>query len=280
VFVLVQGTEGRVAPMLVEQLARSLAGGKRCGTWRDERGRAGIAATVAGTLPEDAHDRQPLINSKVVFVCRARLDNRAELLEWLDVPRQEWSRLADSEILLRCYLEWQENCVQRLFGDFAFVALHRDSGDVIAAVDHFATFPLFYLQHHSDLIVSPQLAAVLTYPRASRELDVVALAALTVPKSLTGATAYRHIKRVPGGHFLIARSRVVSLSPWWQPQLSACTRYRDERDYVALASSLFQQAVESRLRCVGGVGVMMSGGLDSTLVAATAARSLATRGGG
>lgn len=91
-------------------------------------------------------------------------------------------------------------------------------------------------------------------------------------------TAYRHIKRVPGGHYLISKATGANLCQWWHPHMIPCIRYRDARDYAAMASSLFERAVQSRLRRVGDVAVLMSGGLDSTLVAATAARLLARRG--
>jgi len=278
-FALIQGAEARISQALLDHLARSLAHGIRGpALWLDERGRAGAIATVSGVLPEDINDRQPLMESGIVFVCQARLDNRTTLLDRLEIPRQQGAALADSEILFRCYLRWELQCLAEVYGDFAFAAWHCRCGRLVAAVDHFATIPLFYAEHNSELIVSPQLSTVLADPDVPRDLDIVALGAMTAPRSLIGSTAYRAIRRVPDGCYLIREKGTVRLHRWWTPESDSCIRHRTEQDYVAAASSLFKEAVGSRLRLCGGVATTMSGGLDSTLVTATAATLLAERG--
>jgi len=278
-FALIQGAEARISQALLDHLARSFTRGmRRPGIWLDERGRAGAIGTVSGVLPEDINDRQPLMESGIAFVCQARLDNRNELLDRLKIPRQPGAALADSEILFRCYLRWELRCLAQIYGDFAFAAWHGESGRLVAAVDHFATIPLFYAEHNSELIVSPQLSAVLADPAVTRDLDIVALGAMAAPRSLIGSTAYRAIKRVPDGYYLVRENGTLRLHRWWNPESEGGIPYHTERDCVATASSLFKEAVGNRLRLTGGVATTMSGGLDSTLVTATAATLLAERG--
>ncbi|HEY6926858.1 MAG TPA: asparagine synthase-related protein [Steroidobacteraceae bacterium] len=278
-FALIQGAEARVSRELLDRLARSFTHGmRRPGSWLDERGRAGAIGTVSGVLPEDINDRQPLMESGVAFVCQARLDNRNELLERLKIPRQQGAALADSEILFRCYLRWELRCLAQVYGDFAFAAWHGDCGRLVAAVDHFATIPLFYAEHNGELIVSPQLSVILANPAVTRDLNLVALGAMTAPRSLIGSTAYRAIKRIPDGYYLIREKGTVRLHRWWNPESEGGSPSPTGGDCVATASSLFKEAVSNRLRLTGGVATTLSGGLDSTLVTATAATLLAERG--
>jgi asparagine synthase (glutamine-hydrolysing) len=278
-FAIIAGAEACVTTHLLAVMGQSLRRSVRPPTlWLDEQGRAGVAAGVAGLLPEDVFDRQPLLDRGLAFACQARLDNRDELMSELSVPRCQWPVLSDSDVLYRCYRQWGQRCVQKIFGDYVFAAWHRDSGKLVAAVDHFASAPLFYAECGTTLVASPQLAVVLACPQVPRDLNLQALGALLAPKSLIGATPYRAVRALPAGHLLIRDAGRLRLERWWQPDRDTRTHYRDPRNYVALASALFGQSVQARLRTTGAIATTMSGGLDSTLVSATAARLSADRG--
>ena len=175
-----------------------------------------MATGVAGLLPEDAFDRQPLLDSDLAFACQARLNNRDELLNQLSVLRCEWPGLSDSDVLYRCYRQWGQRCVQKIFGDYVFAAWHRNSGKLVAAVDHFASTPLFYARCGAALVASPQLAVVLACPQVPRDLNLQALGALLAPKSLLGATPYEAVQALPAGHLLIHDAGKLRIERWWQ----------------------------------------------------------------
>ena len=266
---------GDVSLPEVQRMAAALRNARgRPGVWCDAHGRAGFAAATTGILAEDAFDRQPLISPAVTFAARARIDNRDEILEKLGVPSSQWPTLADSEVFFQAYLRWEHDCVQYVYGDYAFAAWHRDSGKVVAAIDHLATFRLYYSQAGGKLILSTQLGALLAHPQASHDLDLKALGLLTAPRIEPGSTPYQHVHALLGGHLLVGNIGTLEIQRWWQPDTTIRTRYRDPNDYVLAARESFDEAVRARLRTSGGVASMMSGGLDSTLVTATAARQL------
>jgi asparagine synthase (glutamine-hydrolysing) len=275
-FALSVAQPGGVSAHDVTAMANTLRGGSRKpAVWCDEQGRAGVGATVSGILPEDAFDKQPLVSPELVFVAQARIDNRDEILEELAVPPAQWATLADSEVLHSAYRRWEEDCVQRVYGDYAFAAWHRDSGKVVAAVDHNASVRLYYTQcDGSKLMLATQLGALLAHPQIPRDLNLKALGLLAAPKIEAGSTPFQHIRVLPGGHLLRYRQRTLEIRRWWQPDPTVRKSYRDPRDYVHAAQQAFEQAVRVRLRTVGPVAALMSGGLDSTLVAATAAQQL------
>ena len=173
--------------------------------FREADGRAGLAAGVLGTLPEDTFDRQPLVNDDLAFVAQARLDNRDEILQRLDVPREHWAGMADSAVLYQAYRRWGEDCPQALTGDYAFAAWHRGSGKVVAAVDHLATARLYFAQLGTTLVLSTQLGAMLSHPGLPKDLDLSALGLFVMPRIEQGTTPYKNVHQLQGGHVLTWR---------------------------------------------------------------------------
>ena len=212
-------------------------------------------------------------------ICRpARIDNREEILAKLGIPAARWPALADSEVLFHAWQRWEEECVQYIYGDYAFAAWHRDSGKVVAAVDHIGAARLYYSTTGGRLLLSTQLGALMAHPQASRDLDLKALGLLVAPKIEQGSTPFKDLRALPGGHLMTYSAGTLSIRRWWQPDTALRTRYRDPHDYVLAAQEAFEHAVRVRLRTNGPVAVMMSGGLDSTLVAGAAARQLKESG--
>ncbi|WP_437882156.1 asparagine synthetase B family protein [Pseudomonas sp. LRF_L74] len=279
-FVLIAGPQDQAGQGALMPMADALRHAARPPvSWWDDNDRAGVAASVAGTLPEDVFDRSPLIDERVVFVAQARLDNRPELERALGLSPAEAAMTADTALLFLCYRRWGEECVQHLVGDYAFASWDRQSGRVTAAADCLATVPLFYAEVADGLLMSTQLGALLAHPEAPRTLDLEALAMMPVPKSIGGSTPYRDIRQVPGGHLLSWGDDGLRLRRWWRPDTSILYR-RDPRDYVEEAGALLQQAVRATLRTSGSIASTMSGGLDSSLVSAMAAQMLREEGRG
>lgn len=277
-FVLIAGPQGSAKRVDLMSMAGALRHAARPPLpWLDDAGRAGIAASVAGTLPEDAFDRSPLADERTVFAAQARLDNRAELERTLGLPPTEAAETADTTLLFHCYQRWGEDCVQHLVGDYAFAVWDRHFGRVIAAADCLATVPLFYAARGDGLLMSTQLGALLAHPDAPRMLDLDALALMPAPKSIGGSTPYRNIRQVPGGHLLTWDGSGLRLRRWWQPDTSI-RRRRDSRECVEEARPILEQAVRTAMRTAGPVATTMSGGLDSSLVSAMAARMLRNEG--
>jgi asparagine synthase (glutamine-hydrolysing) len=89
---------------------------------------------------------------------------------------------------------------------------------------------------------------------------------------------FEGVKVLAGGELLIHHDEMVRVERWWQPDMTPREIHAQVRDYVDEARALFDSAVASRLRARGGVIATLSGGLDSTLVAVTAARQMAASG--
>lgn len=280
-FALIVDPQGGASRPIIAGMAGALRGGAtQAGIWHDEHGRAAVAAGVTGILPEDVFDRQPLVDDDLVFAAQARIDNRDEILDRIGLAAAQRTMLADSDVLHLAYRRWGEDCVQELTGDYAFVAWHRDSGRLVAAVDHIGNNRLYYALFGGRLVISTQLGSMLAHPDVPKDLNFDALGLFVAPKIDRAATPFRNISRLDGGHMLNFSGGVLRLRRWWQPDVHTVTRYRDPRDYVLHARERFDAAVTACLRTGGNVAATVSGGLDSTFVAGTAAQQLRTRGHG
>ena len=93
--------------------------------WIDDSGAFAAACRALPWLPEDPFDIQPAVDLELIFVCRARLDDRAGLLQLLQIDTVRGATLSDAQILRQCYKKWREQTPQHVYGDFAFVAWER-----------------------------------------------------------------------------------------------------------------------------------------------------------
>ncbi|HEX8152264.1 MAG TPA: asparagine synthase-related protein, partial [Thermoanaerobaculia bacterium] len=276
-FLLIAGPRSTEADGLLERMARELAGGEGPPRfWRDAERNAGAASLAPNFVPEDAFDVQPIADSECVFVCQARLDNREELLRELGIAGD--AAIADSSLLAAAYARWGEACVQKLAGDFAFAAWHRDHGRVVAAVDPIGARRLFWMRIGSSIALATRAAVLLAHPEVSCEPDLESMASLFDAGVDRTSTPFAGVHSLPGGQMLVWRAGVPRVERWWQPESRPAVWYRDAREYVEEARELFTRAVSAQLRSSSPISSTLSGGLDSGSVTAMAARLLAARG--
>lgn len=210
-----------------------------------------------------------------------RLDNRRELIEAL-APSGHLldERLSDTEILLAAYLCWGESCVDHLLGDFAFAIWNARRHQLFCAVDPLGVKPLHWTRQGERFGLAFDALEVLRDPSVSRTLDETTLADyLTNRLEDAHRSFFRAVHRIPPGHRLVATVEGERLERYWDPAPETI-RYRRQQDYALHFSELLERCVADRLHTDGSwIGVAMSGGLDSTSVAALARRSLGRSGG-
>ena len=247
-------------------------------------GPVGLAHALLRTTHESEGERQPLtVDGRVWIVADGRVDGRKELISALlreaGNDQSISAEAPDVELILRAYLVWGESCLERLLGDFAFVIWDAERQELFAARDHFGVKPLFYATVNNVLLISNTLDCLREYPAISNRLDDLAIADFLLFGLIEepGATAFAEIRRVPQAHLLRSAAGKLSIRRYWQLSVSEPLRYRRKSDYIERFCELLDLAVADRLRSESA-GVLMSGGLDSTTVAASAKRLLMQRG--
>ncbi|MYD86895.1 MAG: hypothetical protein F4130_12660 [Acidobacteria bacterium] len=268
-------TPGPVTGLAAMRAALPGAESATSAAWTD--GAAGFGWRGDARLRKDRPGCTPLLDPGpgLAVTASARLDDRSGLCDALDIARGERAALPDSALLLRAYARWGRDCPNHLLGDFAFALWDARRRTLFLARDPVGTRPLLYSLSVDRIVFASDVGAVLAAPGVSDELDEATVAALLAPRPavLGERTCYRTIRRLPPGHTLTVTQDTVRLDRWWRPEnVPAAPTLGD--DAVAEAFlALYASAVEDRLRGVGRVGVHLSGGLDSSSVAALATRA-------
>ena len=208
-------------------------------------------------------------------MANARIDGREELIEELESKLTVKQLPTDVELILYAYDAWGEDCVNYLIGDFAFAIWDAHLRRFFCARDHFGVKPFYFAHLSDDFIFSNSLNDLRKDPRVSDTLNEFAVGdylLFGVNQDLS-TTIFKDIQRLPPAHCLIATNGSLKVRRYWTADTSASVRFRDPQSYVEKFSELLSRAVADRLR-TDRLAVSMSGGLDSTSLAAVACKQL------
>jgi asparagine synthase (glutamine-hydrolysing) len=231
------------------------------------------------SLPEDRLDEQPYVTDHSTFVADVRLDNRQELGDQLHLSRSQLTSMADGALLHTAWRTWGQACVHRIVGEFAFIAWNVADHSLFCARDPIGGRPLCYATVGQSLAVATMPEGILALPDMSRRLDEVRMAEYLAYVTPDGTrTFFENIALLPAGHTLHATRDSLQVRAYWSPPAEESVRFAHDDAYVERFLELYGNAVDAQLRTTRPVAATVSGGLDSTSVAALSARNLAHRG--
>jgi asparagine synthase (glutamine-hydrolysing) len=243
-------------------------------TWSQDH--VGFGHTLLKTTWQSEHEQQPYHFDGVCIVADARLDGRDELIERLESRSERIAPrpLADSELILQAYRTWGEDCVSHLLGDFAFAIWNGRANRLFCARDQLGIKPFYYAYKCGCFAFSNTLNCLRLHPQISNELNELAVAdfLLFEQNQETNTTTFADVQKLPPAHTLTVSSHGgLKVRRYWT--LPTESRYRFPRSvhYVERFTELLEQAVQDRTR-LDKMSVLMSGGLDSSSVVATAKR--------
>jgi asparagine synthase (glutamine-hydrolysing) len=249
----------------------------------DHRGLLETDGVLLGHLllrntPESAQETGPLHLDRLTIAADARIDNRAELLHDLGLEGESAKGMPDALLILHVYRARGTGGLARLVGDYAFAIHDPDAFALVCARDPMGVRPFYYARLGGDLLFASEPKGILAHPEADAAPDddfILRLMAGIPPGP--DATFHRHIRHLPPGHVLRWTPGDLQVSPLRMPVIPPLLRLRDAGAYQEAFREQLRQAVACRLRTVGPVGVELSGGLDSSAVAAFAAGLLPDR---
>ena len=249
------------------------------GMWSD--GPIGMGHTLLRTTYESKGERQPAnAEERYWVVADARLDAREELIAKLQcAERNVCSDAPDCDLILHAYASWGRTCVDRLRGDFSFALWDAANRQLFCARDHFGVNPFYFAQLGKTFLCSNTLNCIRQHPAVSTRLNDLAIADFLLFDMVRepGATSFADIQRLPPACLLLCEAGSISVRPYWTLPVSAPVRHTRLGDCVEQFRELLDRAVADRVR-VSKVGVLMSGGLDSPTIAASAQRKLSGNG--
>jgi len=218
------------------------------------------------------------------FLFDGRLDDRAEVIRALggSGKSSDGRPPSDAELAFEAVLAWGEGAVARLLGPAAWVLFDLEASRALLGRDALGDRTLFYHLSPRRLLVASEEEALLASPGVSGQIHEPSLARFFAGEApAPGETFFTEIRELPPGSVLTVDRERDDLHQAWSPEVGPRLFYRDEDEYAEHFRELLSAAVRCRLRAEAPAAVLMSGGLDSTAVAALAAREEpAWRGGG
>ncbi len=211
---------------------------------------------------------------EVVLVHSGEVYNFRELRTELRTRGRVFLTESDTEVVLQAYLEWGEDCVERLNGMFAFALWDGARELLLLARDRLGIKPLYYARTVDGLAFGSEIKALLAYPEVEPVVDAAALAELLTFVKTPGGGCYRGVHELRPGHTLVVREdQDPVIRRYWSLE---ARRHRDDLPTtVAHIRELLEDTVERQLISDVPLCTLLSGGLDSSALTALAARSLA-----
>ncbi len=234
------------------------------------------------SLPEDRFDRQPLAGAAggATLVADLRLDNRDELVAALGISPERGRTLCDAAILLEGLERWGEGCLERIIGDFAFAYWDAQRRRLLLARDRLGQRPLYYHRGANTFAFASMAKGLHALGEFARAPDEERIAEFVVLLPEQGPRSFfKDIERVETGHVLTITANGSVSRRYWDPPRRLLA-FKNPAEYDEGLRHHLEQAVRARLRGAGQtVAAQLSAGLDSSIVATTAARILAPSGG-
>ncbi|MCG6892167.1 MAG: asparagine synthase (glutamine-hydrolyzing) [Desulfobacteraceae bacterium] len=215
--------------------------------------------------------RQPMFNEdgSLVLICNGEIYNFQALRKELQSKGHRFSSLSDSEVILHGYEQWGLDAVSRFRGMFAFALYDTRRRRLWLVRDRIGIKPLYYYHHDGKLVFASEIKAILEDRRIVRELnhqalyDYLGFEFVPAPQ-----TMFRHIYKLPAGHHLVLEDGRATVAPYWDLSFQPAKPKPSYSEAVEQQLHLIDTAVHSHLVSDVPLGVLLSGGLDSsTLVA-------------
>jgi asparagine synthase (glutamine-hydrolysing) len=215
---------------------------------------------------------QPISNEDQTLwiVFNGEIYNHQELRKDLEPRGHRYRTKSDTETIVHLYEQYGDDCVKHLRGMFAFAIWDRSRRRLYMARDRLGIKPLYYYYDGKTLLFGSEIKAILAHPGVKPEFNRGTLAEYLAFGYITGAqTMYAGIRKLLPGHILtLDESGQLETLPYWDLEVSVDDGNRSREDYVSRYRELLEQCVSSHLMSDVPLGVFLSGGLDSSAVAA------------
>lgn len=222
---------------------------------------------------------QPMhsVDGRLSVVFNGEIYNFAEIRDELTAGGARFQTHSDTEVILEGYRRWGADCLARFDGMFAFALWDAERRRLFCARDRFGKKPFFYTIQHNILYFASELTALARVPELSFTLEPKAimryLAYEYVP---TPQTMYAEAHSLPPAHLLLLEKGRIRLERYWDMPVPDEADPRDEKELCQELNNLLSRAVRRRMVSDVPLGVFLSGGIDSSIVAGLMARQSAT----
>ncbi len=221
---------------------------------------------------------QPMSYENYTLVYNGELYNTAEIRRELERKGVEFIGHSDTEVVLKAYAVFGEDCVKLFNGIFAFAVWDSRNRSLFLARDRIGVKPLFYSLTRDGIVFASEIKALLKHPAVKPIVtqDGIAEIMLVGPAKRTGSGVFRDIKEIPAAHCGMLTESGFTVSKYWELKAKPHTEnFTETSEHVR---ELITDAVKRQLVSDVPLCCFLSGGLDSSVISAIAAKEFAQQG--
>ncbi|WP_294947739.1 N-acetylglutaminylglutamine amidotransferase [Sulfurivirga sp.] len=255
----------RLRPML-EALARR--GPDDEGIWQQRQVALGHRRLAIIDLSPAGH--QPMVDGELTLAFNGCIYNWQALRAELEALGHVFRSHSDTEVILKAFRQWGIDCLSRLDGMFAFALWDDHQQQLWLARDRFGIKPLYYAPVEGGLLFASNVQALLATGEVDTGIDPVGLHHQLTLHGVVPAphTILKGVRKLPPAHWMLMQPNGELITRrWWQLDARRPDPLPDEAEWVEIIREHLQQAVRERMQAADvPVGVLLSGGIDSSLI--------------
>jgi asparagine synthase (glutamine-hydrolysing) len=224
------------------------------------------------SIVDVAHGAQPMFSGdrSCSIVYNGEVYNHTDYRDELTAKGHLFLNRSDTEMILHLYEEYGRDCVEYLRGMFAFAIWDSRKKELFIARDRFGVKPLYYVHKaNGDLFFASEIKALLAADAVKAEINYNALPDQFANHGTSGdETLFQGVKRLLPGHTLTWKDGQIDIREFWDLTFEPKHDPRSDIEYIEEWRDLFRQSVEMRLMADVPLGMFLSGGIDSSAIAA------------
>ncbi len=245
----------------------------RRGSASEVKGNIGFAHRRLSIIDLSSDATQPMSDEKglVWIIHNGEIFNYLELKEELKKEGHIFRTRSDTEVILKSYMEWGQECLHRFNGMWAFVIYDLRKNVIFGARDRFGIKPFFYHTGKNYFSFASEIKALLQLPWIKKQPDLSVIKDYLYYSRVdtSESSFFAEIKSLKPGHYFILQRGQLHFQKWWRLEENTQSSIQEEEIFTTFRDIL-QSSIKLRLRSDVPIGTCLSGGLDSTSIVSLA----------
>ena len=247
------------------------------GIWTSDDSRVGFGHRRLSIIDLSSTGNQPMFDteSKIVIILNGEIYNYKNLRNELISKGHKFQSSSDTETIILSYKEWGVKCVDKFVGMFAFAIYDLSSNKLFMARDRAGEKPLYYYLKNNQLIFSSEIKGILANPLFERYIDYESLDLYLNIGYVPGERSIlKGINKLPPAHAIEYDLDKSSINIWryWDIPKSQVNEFSNDI-LINQVEDILSQSISDQLHADVPVGILLSGGIDSSLITAIASKN-------